>query len=368
MRTINRVAVSIILACAGAGGCAVDMGEEMLDVSSEGLAANEVTDAKGNVWVLNRKIEGKAAPRLDANGRIAPFVPRSPDRDYSKMSDEELAEVLRPKMARNGYEYVLKHPDLELVRKIREGRGAGVVGLPSEVLAAAEAPMEDLIMPNVVIGADDRVLRRDNSSYPMSTQVWNDWGCSGTLIGPSTMVTAAHCVHDGNDWFRWPVYRPGTDIQDVSPYAFGEFGCYDVTIPGGWDGGTVSEDYAVIEFSNCGAYPGNATGWLGFYATDSGGNISGRTSYIYGYPGDKAPYPQIWGIGNSSLSTSIWYPARVFYSIDTFNGQSGSGVYQIRDGGRYVVAIHNGGYDSDENQGRWLDVSVANFIRAYSAL
>ncbi len=366
MRKLDRVAVTMIIACAGAGGCAVDMGEETLDVTSEESALREVTDAKGNVWVLNRKIEG-TTPDLDGRGRVKPFVPRSPDRDYSKMSDGELAEVLRPRMARDGHEYVLAQPDLELVRKIRAGQG--VTSLPSGVSPAGEAPVEDLITPSVVIGADSRELRRDNASYPMLTQVWNDWGCSGTMVGPSTMVTAAHCVHDGNDWFRWPVYRPGTDIQDGAPYPLGEYGCYSVTIPGGWDGGTVSEDYAVVEFSGCGSYPGNASGWLGFYATDSGGNISNRTSYIYGYPGDKAPYPQIWGIGNTSLYTSIWYPARVFYTIDTFNGQSGSGVYQIRDGGgRYVVGIHNGSYSSSENQGRWLDVSVANFIRDYSAL
>jgi V8-like Glu-specific endopeptidase len=348
--------------------CADDQPGSPGGATGEVVPAFEVTDAKGNVFVRQAKIAMESPP-IRPDGRRQFRLPTGNDRDYSLLSDLDLAKELRPKMARDGYEYIRKDLDMDLVREVRQLRGGQLQmapGLPRGV--TSDVIVEELDAKSV-IGADGRLLRRDNTTYPYSAQVWNDWGCSGTMIGRSTMVTAAHCVHSGSGFFMWPVYRPGVDIQDANPYPFGEFPCYDITVAGGWDGDTVSADYAVIEFgTRCGSFPGDSTGWLGFYATDSGSNISGKTSYIYGYPGDKSPYPQIWGIGNSSLTTSVWYPARLFYNIDTAGGQSGSGVYQVRDGGRYVVGIHNGNWDSDENQARWLDTTVAAFIRKYSAL
>lgn len=346
-------------------GCGEEKPAAMADGEQQ-MPALEVKDLKGNVFVRQRRIASTPMPR-DASGRVKLRLPKGPDRDYGKLTDFELAEVLRPKMARDGYEYQLKNPDMELVRQIRANKGADISAPPGQPMGP-EGIVEELSGKSV-IGGDGRVLHRDNTSYPFSTQMWNDWGCSGTMIGRSTMVTAAHCVHSGTGYFQWPVYRPGVDVQDATPYPFGAFTCYDVQVPGGWDGDTVSEDYAVIEFgTRCGSFPGDQTSWLGFFATDSGSKITDRTNYIYGYPADKAPYPQIWGMGNNSMSTSVFFPARLFYNIDTFGGQSGSGVYQVRDGGRYVVGIHNGNYDSDENQARWLDTTVAAFIRKYSAL
>lgn len=354
-------------------GCSAEDG---LEGSEESLleaerAPLELKTAKGQVFVRKGRLK-TAKPVVDEHGAIVP-PPARTSRDYSKLSDAELGRVLSPKMARAGYEYVAKEAPADLVRAVRTNRAVGELGNPGFRPSAEEDVNPEDLAGKTVFSPDSRVLHRDNTAYPFNTIVWLDNGCTGTLIGASTVVTAAHCVHNGSSWTLPSYLYPGYDAQDSDPDPYGRFGCYDVTIPGGWDSDKdAADDYAVIEFSGCGAYPGNATGWLGVYATNSGGNISGKMSYLYGYPGDKSPYPQIWGIGNDSLDTSIWYPARVFHSIDTYNGQSGSGIYQKRTGspcdGRCVVGIHKGGFDSNENHGRWLDTDVWSFIQAYSAL
>lgn len=221
----------------------------------------------------------------------------------------------------------------------------------------------------VVIGADGRKYQSNHLQYPGRTFVWNDMGCTAKLIGPSTMVTAAHCVHTGRKWKYSPNYYPGPDGNKppAQRYPFGYYSCYRVTIPAGWGSSRkVAHDYAVVDLSYCNVSPGRTLGWLGI-GSFSSSYLDGRGAHLFGFPADKYPYPAIWGMGGK-IETSGWYPARLFYRIDTAGGQSGSGVYVTRsDGGRYIVGIHSGGFSSKENQARRVNGTVMGFLRKYSS-
>lgn len=353
-------------------------------------------------------------------------VPSAP-LDLDSISVEKLAESLRGLALYQGHVFLEAKPPLELARQVKEHhrllqRGASQEELErlfpgvavaqgtaarttdfEKVEGRAPAGAAGQVGPpaEIVHGVDNRIVL-DNRIYPHRAQiVFDNTGStssingsqgSGTLIGRSTALSAAHVFWDeGNDtWEADHIWAPGFDSQDADSSPWGDwFRCYWVTIPLAY---TTNEsqnawDFAVLDFNvGCNSVdngvnsdrPGATVGWLGHY-TASGSTIEDRLGYVRGYPGTgtcgnpgQACNVRVWG-DTSSASENDASSEEIRYDADTTGGQSGSAFYHYADPscsgcghGPYLVGIHRVG-GTTTNGARRYESTVRSFVQAYSS-
>ena len=218
-----------------------------------------------------------------------------------------------------------------------------------------------------VLGPDDRVQIHNTGDYPWRAHcslliTANDGARyigTGWFIGPKTVITAGHCVFihapgtNRHGWAQSIQVMPGRNGNTL-PYG-------SVTVPRAglrsvtaWVNGPNQEfDYGALVLPT----PlGNSTGWLG-YASLSDATLNGSTINISGYPGDKPSGTQWYHYsGVAALG-----PRKVYYTADTYGGQSGSAAYTMINGGRYGVAVHAYGGASSNSGTRVTQDVVNNF-------
>ena len=209
-----------------------------------------------------------------------------------------------------------------------------------------------------VIGTDNRVRVTSTTSYPYRAIVHitsSIGGCTGWLINANTVVTAGHCVHNGNWASNVRVY-PGRNGSSTPYGSCTSRRLYSVT---GWTSSrNRNYDYGAIKL-NCSI--GNTVGWFGYRWTSS--SLNGQTTNLAGYPGDKA-YGTMWR-HTSTVRISQTY--RLYYANDTAGGQSGSPVWNSSSGcSNCAIAIHAYGVDSTGyNGGTRITQSVFNNLTTW---
>ena len=378
----------LALACSG-----VDAGSDGSSIEAA-QAPSELVNAKGTKLKLVGKAKTLVASAKDVGLQGSDTATATPSND-----ENQLAEDLRGLTLSDGYEYREAAPSLALARKVIAARklaNTGSVGnLGSQPADDSAGEREG----RAVFGADGRVYKSNNTSFPYRTFTFSEVGCTGTIIGPGTMVTAAHCVYDtvSNAWLqvwdptfpngsggvganRWPRWAPGVDGRDATGAPYGWQQCYDVTIPGAYVSETSQTsanarlyDYAVLDFTTrCGVRPGDSTGWMGTWIY-SEASIESLTVNIYGYPSTAAgasryhgsvpnKFGEIWGMSGSVYIDSP--TTKLKTTIDTSGGQSGAS-YWVNDTDWRVIGIHHGA-EGTYNSARRFDADVFNFFDANS--
>ncbi len=173
----------------------------------------------------------------------------------------------------------------------------------------------------------------DGRQYPYSSVVYINYrgNCSGTLIGPYTVLTAAHCFPLG----------PNTDPAEIRVNAGGEetaqkakgvrlflsvhYGMYKKEH---YDNETATYDWAVIVLNK----PlGKKNGYLGVKAVNL---QAGDSIHVVGFPGDKIhnrPWHS-WGEITAVLQDSNTF----YHTAPTAGGNSGGPVLVNEDPGSIV--------------------------------
>lgn len=210
------------------------------------------------------------------------------------------------------------------------------------------AGSETAPVQRIVGGTDDRTQITDASGYPerivgwLWTQAQDDsWStCSATLIGPYTVVTAAHCVYvqDKGGWVKDALFLPGLTDPESAPY--GSFAWENINILKGYIdnydgtnyGSAMPWDLAVITLTED---AGNQLGWLGFRVDDA----AQWAATVIGYPGDK-PDGTMWKV-QCDIAPDQFGDQIFYHTCDTFAGSSGSSMFEdAGDGNLYIRGIN----------------------------
>ena len=242
---------------------------------------------------------------------------------------------------------------------------------PVDAFAALANLAED--SDAAVIGPrDSRVQEIETTRFPWNTVVYlcRDFGnglcagCSGALVAPTRVLTAAHCLFSLK---RMAAPRtigvvPGRRDRKTLPY--GSIVAREYWIPKAFRDGPerLTADWGVIvlprPFDELRRFlPLRPLGSATVARLRAGGLIS-----IAGYPSDR-PLGTMWRHAERLVRADA---RRLFYTVDTCPGHSGSPILARIDGAPAIVGVHTAGL-LDE-QGRTFGCKRATVLAPAGSL
>lgn len=251
---------------------------------------------------------------------------------------------------------------------------------------------------NEIIGTDTRKRIRSTNKAPFRYICQLDYSSStigytgsGTLIGPRTILTAAHNVYESDVTLnpKNMVISPG---RNGTSHPFGRTRASHFFVPRAYKNNPVAgsvNDYAIIRLKKS---IGNNAGYWGYDHRSTSydpvgtsilkGGLPLRAGVLKvnlsGYPGDKpngcaTTYTaacgtlQYWTFNRTNqLRNGILH-----YLNDTFRGHSGSPVWVKRhssNGGRVLVGIHvarDDDFGTKANRAVFINGTIRAFIRRH---
>ncbi|MEP7239243.1 MAG: trypsin-like peptidase domain-containing protein [Devosia sp.] len=220
-----------------------------------------------------------------------------------------------------------------------------------------------------VVGADGRTQITDGKSFPAAVVGWlwtedqkGVWtSCTATLIGPQTILTAAHCVykHEAGGFVGQGQFYPG--VTDGVNAPFGRFEITYINVLSGYVDGFDGKNYgtsmpwdlAEVELA---ADAGNQIGWLGWGPDKS----LAFDATMIGYPADK-PKGTLWQdkchVDDANFGDTVFW-----HDCDSAQGASGAALFTLDASGNTVIHGINVAEDDTRNYAVRLSGPIAQFL------